>query len=230
MKCTTLSLLSDYYETDAGRLLAMDVLQSITNSINMSSGNLLAIGIGGGYLDELDTGKLLYAIPKSYPFKHWPKIRPFRTVVVDETALPFMPNSIDAIVLIHMMEFSEENSALLQDVFRILKVGGKLIVVSINKNNYNYFHKYGISEKCIKHSVEEIIKYISNASFCISSVFGINRKLRFWPYSFSYNFNKYNELLISFFPFLSDLVVIMSEQIEFAAETVKTLDTQYESL
>ncbi len=230
MKCTTLSLLSGFYETDAGHFLAMDVLQSITSSININSGNLLAIGIGGRYLDKLDTGKLLYAIPKSYPFKHWPKIRPFRTVVVDETTLPFMSNSMDTIVLIHLMEFSEENSALLQDVFRILKVGGKLIVVSINKNNYNNFHKYGISEKCIKYSVEEIIKFISNASFYISSVFGINRKLRFWPYSFSYNFNKYSELLISLFPFFSDLVVIMAEKIEFARETVKALDTQYEAL
>lgn len=230
MESTTLSFLNKFYETDAGKMLASEVSRSITTSINLRNGNLLAIGIGEKYLDELDNGSLLYAVPKSCSFKNWPKIRPFRTVMVDEMALPFMPQSMDAVIMIHTIEFSEKNFDLLKEAFRVLKVGGKLIVISANKNNYNIFRRCNISEKYIKHSIEEIIHSISDASLCISNVLGINRKRRFWPYSFSYNFNKYNEILISLFPFLSDIVIIVSEKVEHAVETIQTLDTQYEPI
>jgi hypothetical protein len=70
---------------------------------------------------------------------------------------------------------------------------------------------------------------ITGASFSITNILGVNKKFRFWPYNFSYNFNKYSETLISIFPFLSDIVIITSEKVELAPEILESLDAQYES-
>jgi SAM-dependent methyltransferase len=233
MESATLSFLDAFYKTDSGQILVSEAARLIETSMNVMGSNVLAVGFSGEYLDKLDNGKLYYAIPSSYPLVHWPKIRPFRTIIVDEAALPFFPNTWDVVVVIHLLEFRRAGSAFLKDVFRILKNDGKLVIISANKNSSVKKSLFATSKKntakIIKNDVNEIMRLLTDASFGITGVFGINKKLRFWPYNFSYNINRYNEALISVFPFLSDIVVMMAEKTELVAETVEALDAQYES-
>jgi SAM-dependent methyltransferase len=228
MGSTNLSFLGTFYSTDAGRILASRVAHLIHASLSINNGKTLVMGFCGDYLDKLDTGNLYYAIPKSYPIVRWPQIRPFKTLVVDETMLPFSPDTWDTIILIHFMEFSCNVDEVLSELFRVLKTNGKLIIISVNVYA-NKFPKGILKTKNVKHHINDIIKYLMDASFSISNLFGINERFGFWPYSFSYSLNKYSELFVNVFPLLSDVIIITSEKIDIAAEKIHSFHTQCEA-
>ncbi|MDR3156186.1 MAG: class I SAM-dependent methyltransferase [Holosporaceae bacterium] len=193
----------------------------LSDTLNVTNENVLVMGFGRKYLEALGIENAYYAIPNGYPIEHWPSIRPFRTVVVDEKSMPFQPNTWDIVIVIHFMEFGGNNPFFLQELRRIIKNGGKLMIIAANKNSV-------FPKKCairnIKVSVGGIVSSLLSASFEATNVFGVNDRFGFWPYSFSYHLNKYSEVLMDIFPLLSNIVVIIAEKVELAGVPLKTLD------
>jgi SAM-dependent methyltransferase len=232
MKCATLTFLDSFYATIPGRILASEVARAVKSSIVAADDSLLSIGFHGEYLDKLDNGKLFHAIPSSQPIAHWPEIRPFRTVIIDETAMPFLPNTWDTVIVIHFMEFFGKNSNFLREISRILKTNGRLIIIIVNKNRETtlpQLQKKHFRKKNIKYAPGEIMKLLHNSQFQIIKTIGLDKRFKFWPYSFSYNFDQYEDSLMAFLPILSDVAIIVSQKTELAAETIEALDPQYES-
>ena len=179
----------------------------------ISDKNTLFLGFGGTVLDFLDNGKLFYAVPKGYEITRWPKIRPFKTVVVDVNALPFCPKTFEIVVINHYLEFSDRNIKFLQEVFRVLKPEGRLLAVTLGKQNTADFRKN-------IRSINEIITDIAEASFCISSIWGANKKARFFSYDFNRNRNRLRELLLEFLQLLSSVIVITADKRDVALESI----------
>lgn len=56
-----------------------------------------------------------------------------RACLMDESALPLADNSVDRILLLHMVEFAADPKALLGEVWRVLAPGGRVLLVVPNR-------------------------------------------------------------------------------------------------
>jgi SAM-dependent methyltransferase len=200
---------------------SLDVLQKLRNDV--SDKNILFIGTGDALLESLDNGRLFYAIPKTYKIIHWPKIRPFRTVVIDPDHLPFAPAAFDVVLINHYLEFSHRNSQLLKEIFRVLRRDGKLTTVTLNKSN--------LGQKNLRNKIrptKKIVWDISEASFHVSNICGINKNSRFLSCDFDYDQNAYCEMLVGFLNLLSDVVIISADKADVVPESVRAFQEGYE--
>ncbi|MDR2268421.1 MAG: class I SAM-dependent methyltransferase, partial [Holosporaceae bacterium] len=188
---------------------AANILHELQNII--SDKNALFIGERDGTIDLLDNGKLYYAIPQYYEFVTWPKIRPFRTVAVDMNSLPFAPGAFYTVVINRYLEFSRKNMKFLSEVFRILKRDGKLVVIA--HNSLNLHGKI--------RSIKEIVSDITEASFHPSNICGISKNANLPSYSFSYDQNKFSEILLGVLCLFSDTVVITADKMDVVADLVQ---------
>jgi SAM-dependent methyltransferase len=197
------------------------ILLELRNAISDKS--VLFLGFGDAILDFLDNGKLYYAIPKGYKITRWPKIRPFKTVVIDVDALPFAQNTFEVVIVNHYFEFFHKNSRFLQEIFRILKQNGKLLTTALSRR-----HSSDLPGKI--RSIEDIVLDISEASFHISNVWGINKKARFLSYNFSYDQNKFSKISLGFFQLLASIIIITADKNEAALESVFSFKEKYEAV
>ena len=51
------------------------------------------------------------------------------TTLIEETKFPFQDLSVDRIIIIHALEFSQQVRSMLRDTWRILKDDGRTIIV-----------------------------------------------------------------------------------------------------
>ncbi len=63
----------------------------------------------------------------------WPQDAPNAAVLAESGELPFETNSIDRVLMIHDIEFSEALKPALQEIWRVLKSQGRLMVVVPNR-------------------------------------------------------------------------------------------------
>lgn len=60
------------------------------------------------------------------------------------TKLPIETDSIDTVILVHTLEFTQTPQTVLEEVYRILKPGGKMIVYCFNRwSLWNVMHLFG---------------------------------------------------------------------------------------
>ncbi len=100
-------------------------------------GGLRLLGLGfatpylRGFLDEAE--RVLAFMPAAQGVVHWPPEGRCVTALVDETELPLPDFSIDRVLLVHGLENSEQVSDLLQEIWRVLAPGGRLLMVVPNR-------------------------------------------------------------------------------------------------
>ena len=224
-----LTSLSEFYKSDIGKGFALKISQIISDDVDYKNANVLALGFCEPILDILYFKNLYCAIPNGYPQFHWPKIRPFKTVVVDERRMPFLPESWDVVIIMHVAEFLHNNRNFLKEMSRILKKNGKLILVCINKNNFNFLNKDTISVGGVVHNKSELIDQLSEEHFSVNNVAGISEEFKFWPYNFSYGLNKLNENFSEFSKIFANLIIISASKEELSGiAAMENLDAQYD--
>lgn len=111
-------------------------------------------------------------------------------VIADIQALPFEDNSIDAILCLSVLEHIEYPQKAANELFRVLKPGGKILLslpcmwpyhANENYRDYWRFTKDGIQTMFSKFSKMEIMRgggYFSAATHFIPSYTGIDRLIR----------------------------------------------------
>src|SRR5262245_52318245 len=63
----------------------------------------------------------------------WPTARPTLSALVDELELPLQDSALDRVLLVHALEMSQDATALLREVWRVLAAGGQLLAVIPNR-------------------------------------------------------------------------------------------------
>jgi len=210
MKCTNFFSPGCFYEEKTISCVSRRLLHYV------SAGRTLFIGFGGDILDLTDNGRLYYAVPFVYQAVRWPKIRPFKTVIVNQEALPFANETFEVIIVNHYLEFFHKNSKFLDEVSRVLKKDGKLLVVAFNDRSF---------DKPMR-SLKNIIKEVTESAFHLSNIHGINKKAKFLSYDF--NCDQYNEILIGLFGLLADVAIMVFDRKELAVESLTILREQFE--
>ncbi|MGB0719197.1 MAG: methyltransferase domain-containing protein [Bdellovibrionales bacterium] len=130
--------LKSFYMTRSGRVVRRILNQHIQDLWPDTKG-LRVLGCG-------------YAVPYLMPFKdrcersvavmpaiggahHWPNAKGDKNLVClsEQSALPFETNSIDRILMIHDLEYREWLEPNFQELWRVLKSSGRLLVVVPNR-------------------------------------------------------------------------------------------------
>jgi SAM-dependent methyltransferase len=128
--------LRDFYESPLGqmarRLLRARMSQMWTQ---MRGENVLVLGYGVPLLRPLvQQAAAVYAfMPAAQGVSYWPREGPNVSALVDIDSLPLPDNSIDRIVALHVFEGLAEPSALLREVWRVMKSGGRFMSVVPNR-------------------------------------------------------------------------------------------------
>ncbi len=75
-----------------------------------------------------------YALmPAAQGVCHWPTLRESATALVDEYHMPIVDSSIDRLLIIHAIEYSDRPAHLFREIWRIMAPGGQVIAVVPNR-------------------------------------------------------------------------------------------------
>jgi SAM-dependent methyltransferase len=92
---------------------------------------VFGIGFATPYLSAFrEQASVLGALmPAEQGVVPWPLCGPNMSVLVDETELPLIDEQADCILLVHMLEWSENTRGLLRELWRVLAPEGRLLIV-----------------------------------------------------------------------------------------------------
>jgi SAM-dependent methyltransferase len=128
--------LRDFYASPLGKLvrrLTMPRLKALWPDAKGMS--VLGLGYAGPYLgayrDEAE--RTLAFMPARQGVTNWPGRGRSASVLVDEMELPLNDSSIDRILLVHCLEVTDDSRRLLDEAWRVLVPGGRLMAVVPNR-------------------------------------------------------------------------------------------------
>ena len=127
-----------FYNSRAGRVVRRVVGQRVRSFWPDLHGLRL---MGGGYavpylrmfMEEAD--RVFAVMPAGQGAHHWPQTleEHNRVCLAEETELPFETSSIDRVMLVHDLEFSEMLRPKLHEIWRVLKPNGRVLVIVPNR-------------------------------------------------------------------------------------------------
>lgn len=97
----------------------------------LKGARVFGLGFPTPYLGAIrgDASTLGALMPAEQGVIPWPEHGANLSVLVDEAELPLCDEQADRILLVHMLEWSENTSALLRELWRVLAPDGRLLIV-----------------------------------------------------------------------------------------------------
>jgi SAM-dependent methyltransferase len=128
--------LRDFYETRLGQVARRMIRRRIRLIWpNLRGMRLLGLGYATPYLrlfrDEAE--RSIAVMPSSQGVLSWPREGPNAVALADEGELPLQDYSIDRVLLVHGLEYSQQVQPLLKEIWRVMAGGGRLVVVTPNR-------------------------------------------------------------------------------------------------
>jgi len=128
--------LRDFYTTRLGQVGRRMIRRRIRLIWpNIGGMRLLGLGYAVPYLrvfrDEAE--RVVAMMPSSQGVLPWPPEGPNAVALADEGELPLQDYSIDRVLLVHGLEYSEQVRPLLKEIWRVMAGGGRLLVVVPNR-------------------------------------------------------------------------------------------------
>ncbi len=89
------------------------------------------IGYATPYLKQFgeEASRLVAIMPAHQGVTHWPRGKPNRVALAEETSLPFDDLSIDRLLLVHAVENAEHLRAMMRECWRVLSGQGRMLAV-----------------------------------------------------------------------------------------------------
>lgn len=130
--------LKAFYTTQKGKLVQAFIAKQIKAvCTNIKDSQVVGLGFAlpylGSFLAKDKKNYVAAAMPYSSGVIHWPPERRNRTLISDESELPFPDESVDLMVVVHVLEYSSEVREMMREIWRVLHPGGKLIVIVPNR-------------------------------------------------------------------------------------------------
>ena len=96
---------------------------------------VLGVGYATPYLRPFiaEAERVIALMPAPQGVLPWPRQGPNRAALSEEGELPLANFSMDRVLLVHGLEFSEQVRPMLKEIWRVLAAGGRLVVVVPNR-------------------------------------------------------------------------------------------------
>ncbi len=130
--------LKQFYSSRLGILSQHMIARSITRMWpECSNENILALGYPIPYLDSFinSSNTLMVCMPAHQGGIYWPSQHPNQVALVKEGELPVANNTVNRVLLVHMLEQCELR-AVMQEVWRVLTPGGRMLAVVPNRLSF----------------------------------------------------------------------------------------------
>jgi SAM-dependent methyltransferase len=92
---------------------------------------LVGLGYALSWLERFggDAERVFAFMPARQGAVNWPAGAPSATALVSEEDLPLPDSSVDRVLLVHLLEHSENPNETLTEIWRVLAPGGRLVIV-----------------------------------------------------------------------------------------------------
>lgn len=128
--------LLEFHNTNLGRVVVPVISRHVRN-FWPDLHNLRVVGIGftGPYLAPFcaEADRLVALMTSTLGAYPWPEGDKNRVALVDESELPLETNSVDRLILIHGLEHTHHPGVLFEEIWRVLKSNGRLIIIVPNR-------------------------------------------------------------------------------------------------
>ena len=128
--------LRDFYQSPLGHRAKRIIDARVTDMWpDMRGERVLVLGYGVPLLRTLShKAAALYAfMPAAQGVSYWPREGPNIAALVDIDNLPLPDASIDRVIALHALEGLAEPNALLSEVWRVMKSGGRFLTIIPNR-------------------------------------------------------------------------------------------------
>lgn len=123
-----------FYQTKLGQLV-LDRLKTSILDIWPTLHNEVIVGIGYSfpylrlYNEEAMDNQIIAITPTNMGVRHWPDSNSNKAIIAEEYEIPLPNNSVNAVLLMHALEYSEQAESMLQEIWRILVPGGRILTI-----------------------------------------------------------------------------------------------------
>ncbi|MEM8796277.1 MAG: methyltransferase domain-containing protein [Pseudomonadota bacterium] len=128
--------LKEFYKSRLGRRTREKLNTKIQHVWpNVSGDRVLGIGYATPYLrrDLSESERVFAFMPATQGVFRWPREGPSISSLVLDNALPLPDSAVDKVMLIHSLEMTDNPRDLLDEVWRVLTPGGRLLVIVPNR-------------------------------------------------------------------------------------------------
>lgn len=125
----------DFYKTELGQLVYQDLSALITPFfLNCKDQTILGIGFSHLYLQHInsESNSIISFMPERIGGYAWPTDHT-QTALVHDWLFPLPNQSVDQILLVHCLEFLSNPTAFFDEIWRVLKKDGKLLMIFPNR-------------------------------------------------------------------------------------------------
>lgn len=128
--------LREFYNSRLGRRARNKIAMALS-ALWSSNGNerLLGLGYTLPYLDRFraDAEQTIAFMPAKQGAVAWPRQEPCAVSLVFDEELPLADGSVDKVLMVHSLEFTENPSETLKEIWRVLSPNGRIIVAVPNR-------------------------------------------------------------------------------------------------
>jgi SAM-dependent methyltransferase len=131
--------LKQFYASKLGESVANLIAEALVRLWPSARGDaMLVIGYGAPYLSSYvsQATPLIVAMPAEQGATAWPSGRDNHVILTHDAELPLQSNSINRVFLIHSIEYSEHLNAMMQEVWRVLVPGGRVLALVPNRMSF----------------------------------------------------------------------------------------------
>jgi len=128
--------LRDFYKTLGGRIVRRLIRERLLAMWPDTRGlRILGGGYAAPYLESFrdSAERVVCMMHKGAGVHHWPDTGLNLACLSEESDLPFETNSVDRIILIHSLEFTGFVKPPFEELWRILKSNGRILIVVPNR-------------------------------------------------------------------------------------------------
>ncbi|MEB3701528.1 Class I SAM-dependent methyltransferase domain protein [Candidatus Bealeia paramacronuclearis] len=128
----------DFYSSTLGNVVRRLIRKKIREFWPDVKGDwMMALGYPTPFLRQYreEARNTMAIMPAEQGALSWSNSKPNIVILSGETQLPLADQSIDRVLLIHALEYGHHNRHMIREVWRVLKDGGRLLVVVPNRTS-----------------------------------------------------------------------------------------------
>ena len=228
MRLDVIELKEFYYGTELGQTTKELINKILDKKINTETDSLtVGFGFACPFLEskikDNDDKNFLLLMPNEQGVVSWPNKSKSVTALVDEVSWPVNTSAADLILISHGLEVSDNQDLLLQEVLRVLKDSGKLVILVPNRTGFwarSDSTPFGYGKP---YSISQLTALLRKNQFQIESItpslYGFPAKKGYWLKSLLL-WEKVGKKLNSFF--LGGLLVVEARKDLYAVKNVKS--------